>query len=224
MLLKFPKYFQSINEKFVLEAKEKILNSAQELFIQYGIRSVTMDDVARAASMSKKTLYQYFDNKDGLVLEVAVDHFKNEREELKEIHEVSKDAIHEVLLVSQCLKKHVFRMNPSLLYDMKKYHGYAWDKYLEFKQTTIRGHIEDNIERGKKEGLFREEVDAKVLSILRVESVQIVFNTRIFPREEFDFPTVQLQILDHFIHGLLTDKGRKKYEEYMHLESTNDTR
>ncbi|MEQ8629259.1 TetR/AcrR family transcriptional regulator [Ekhidna sp.] len=205
-------------------AKEKILNSAEELFIQYGIRSVTMDDVARAASMSKKTLYQYFDNKDGLVSEVAKNHFEREALEFEKIDKEATDAIHEILLVSQCLRKHVFRMNPSLLYDMQKYHGAAWDKYLEFKQSIIRGYIEKNIERGKKEGLFREEVNAKVLSILRVECVQLVFNTRIFPREEFDFPSVQLQILDHFIYGLLTEKGRKKYEEYMQLESTNHTR
>ncbi|MEQ9006683.1 MAG: helix-turn-helix domain-containing protein, partial [Ekhidna sp.] len=178
-----------------MEAKEKILESAEELFIQYGIRSVTMDDVARAASMSKKTLYQYFDNKDGLVLEVAVDHFKKETEEFKGIFEESKDAIHEVLLVSQCLRKHVFRMNPSLLYDMQKYHGAAWDKYLEFKQSTIRGHIMDNIERGQREGFFRKEINAKILSILRVENVQMALNTRSFVQEGFDIPTVQLQIL-----------------------------
>lgn len=206
-----------------LEAKEKILSSAEELFIQYGIRSVTMDDVAREASMSKKTLYQYFDNKDGLVSEVALNHFEKETKEFEGIFTEAKDAIHEILMVSQCLRNHVFRMNPSLLYDMQKYHGRAWDQYLEFKQSTIRGHIERNIERGKKEGFFRQEIDARVLSILRVEGVQLVFNGKIFPREEFDFPSVQLQILDHFIHGLLTDKGRKKYEEYMNLETTNHT-
>lgn len=216
--------FQSVNgllsRYLVLEAKEKIITSAQELFIQYGIRSVTMDDVARASSMSKKILYQYFDNKDGLVSDVVINHFEIETKEFLEIQEQATDAIHEILLVSQCLRKHVFRMNPSLLYDMQKYHGEAWGKYLEFKHTTIRGHIEENIARGKKEGFFREELDEKILSILRVEGVQLVFNTSIFPRGEFDFPTVQLQILDHFIHGLLTESGRKKYEEYMQMEST----
>ncbi|NQZ77111.1 MAG: TetR/AcrR family transcriptional regulator [Ekhidna sp.] len=197
-----------------MEAKEKILDSAEELFIQFGIRSVTMDDVAREASMSKKTLYQHFDNKDGLVYEVALNHFEKETKELEEIYGNSNDAIHEILLVSQCLRKHVFRMNPSLLYDMQKYHGKAWDEYQKYKHSVIRGHIEQNIERGKEEGYFRRELDAKVLSILRVEGVQLVLNTKIFPREEFHFPNVQLQILDHFVHGLLTDLGKDKYEKY----------
>lgn len=182
-----------------------------------------MDDVSRAASMSKKTLYQYFDNKDGLVSEVALNHFQRETAEFEDIEKEAKDAIHEILLVSQCLRQHVFRMNPSLLYDMQKYHGQAWDQYQNFKQGTIRAHIERNIERGKEEGYFRSEINAKVLSILRVEGVQLVFNTKIFPREAFDFREVQLQILDHFVHGLLTDKGKILYEEYINQESTNHT-
>lgn len=206
-----------------MEAKDKILSSAEELFIQYGIRSVTMDDVARAASMSKKTLYQYFDNKDGLVSEVAMNHFAREAAEFEEIDKQAKDAIHEVLLVSKCLRQHVFRMNPSLLFDMQKYHGRAWDNYLEFKHGIIRGNIERNIERGKKEGYFREEVDAQVLSILRVEVVQLIFNSKAFPRNTFDIQSVGLQILDHFIHGLFTEAGRNKYQEYLNQESTNHT-
>jgi len=224
---KYSQSFQSVIsllcEYVLVEAKEKILSSAEELFIQYGIRSVTMDDVARAASMSKKTLYQYFDNKDGLVSDVALNHFAKETKEFLEIDEIAEDAIHEIMLVSKCLRQHVFRMNPSLLYDMQKYHGQAWEKYLEFKHTTIRGHIEKNIARGKSEGYFRKELDERILSILRVEGVQLVFNTSIFPRDTFDFPTVQLQILDHFVHGLLTEKGRKRYQEYLQMESTTIT-
>lgn len=207
-----------------MEAKEKILRAAEELFIQYGIRSVTMDDVARDASMSKKTLYQYFDNKDSLVIEVAKYHIEAETSEFQEITNQAKDAIHDMLLVSQCLRKHVFRMNPSLLFDMQKYHGKAWDEYLKFKHSTIRGHIKKNIDQGIEEGYFRSEIDSEILSTLRVEQVQLAFNSKIFPTDKFDFAAIQLQILDHFIHGLLTDKGRIKYEEYTKLEITNTIR
>ena len=206
-----------------MEAKNKILESAQELFMQYGIRSVTMDDVARSASMSKKTLYQYFDNKDGLVSEVAVHHFEQETKEFLDIEKEAKDAVQEILMVSKCLRKHVFKMNPSLLYDMQKYHRLAWENYLKFKHSTIQGHIQRNIEKGQIEGYFRPEIDAKVLSIFRVEGVQLVFNPKIFPREKFEFAKVQLQILDHFVHGLLTDKGRKKYGEYLSREISEQT-
>lgn len=207
-----------------MEAKEKILKAAEELFIRFGIRSVTMDDVARDASMSKKTLYQYFDNKDTLVSEVAINHLETESREFEEITKQSKDAIDDMLLVSQCLRKHVFRMNPSLLFDMQKYHSKAWDEYLKFKHTTIRGHIKKNIKQGIEEGYFRSEIDAEILSRLRVEQVQLAFNPKIFPTDKFDFTNTQIQILNHFIHGLLTDKGRMKYDEYTQQEITNTTR
>lgn len=181
--------------------------------MQYGIRSVTMDDVARESSMSKKTLYQFFDNKDSLVSEVALHHFEKETKDFQEIEDQSQDAIHEIISVSKCLREHVFQMNPSLLFDMQKYHRKAWDEYLKFKNLTIRGFIERNIDKGKKEGYFRKEIDSKVLSLLRVEQVQMVFDTKLFPKEEFDFAHVQIMVLDHFIHGLLTDKGKEKYQQ-----------
>ena len=187
--------------------------------MRYGIRSVTMDDVARQSSVSKKTIYQYFQNKDALVLAVAVAHFESEKEEFLGLEKEAVDAVHELILVSQCLRKHVFKMNPSLLFDMKKYHGSSWDAYLDFKHQTIRGHIVRNIERGKNEGLFRSELDAEIISIIRVEQVQTVFNPSIFPPSKYDFRTVQLQIMDHFVNGLLTDEGRIKYKEYTNEKS-----
>lgn len=206
-----------------MEAKEKILQDAEDLFVRFGVRSVTMDDVAREVSMSKKTLYQYFDNKDKLVSEVALNHLQKETAEFAEMQTISQDAIHEIFLVTLCLRKHVFKMNPSLLYDMQKYHAEAWGHYLNFKNTIIRGHIERNISRGITEGYFRAEIDPKILSILRVEQVQLAFNTKIFPSDQFDFAGVQLQIIDHFIHGLLTESGRAKYEEHLQSETLNHT-
>lgn len=197
------------------------MQDAEDLFVRYGVRSVTMDDVAREVSMSKKTLYQYFDNKDKLVSEVALSHLEKEKKEFEEIADISQDAIHEIFLVTMCLRKHVFKMNPSLLYDMQKYHAEAWGHYLEFKNTTVRGNIERNISRGIDEGYFRSEIDPRVLSILRVEQVQLAFNTKIFPQDEFDFAGVQLQILNHFIHGLLTEVGREKYKEHLQSETLN---
>ena len=187
--------------------------------MQYGIRSVTMDDVARQSAMSKKTIYQYFDNKDSLVLAVAVAHFESEKEEFIGLEDQAVDAVHELIMVSQCIRKHVYKMNPSLLFDMQKYHGSSWDAYLAFKNGTIRGHIARNIERGKNEGLFRSELDAEIISIIRVEQVQTVFNPSIFPPSKYDFRTVQLQIMDHFVNGLLTDEGRIKYKEYTNEKS-----
>jgi len=180
---------------------------------------VTVDDAAKEAAISKKTLYRYFENKDKLVIDVVKDHFEEESAEFAEIKFLAKDAIHELILVSRCIRKHVCKTNPSLPLDMQKFHGSAWNEYLNFKQTTIKGRVEDNIRRGIERGYSRREVEPEILSIFRVEAVQILFNPDVFPTNKFDFPTVQLQIMDHFINRLLTDKGRKRGEEYNQSEN-----
>lgn len=202
------------------EVREKIIQHAFELFMQYGVRSVTMDDVAREASMSKKTLYQYFENKADLVLEVAKYHLNVEAKLFKQIDKEAKDAIEELIMVTKCMRQIVTKMNPALLFDLQKYHANAWEKYNDFKKTVVQGNVKRNIERGKEEGVFREDIDPEIISTLRVELVQLAFNPKIFPREKFDFGTVQLQILDHFINGLLTDTGRKNYKEYIEKEES----
>lgn len=194
--------------------RDKILEGAHALFIQYGVRSVSMDDVARELSMSKKTLYQYFTNKDELVTEVVKLYMEEEMEEFGQISENSSNAIEELFNLSKCMREHVFKINTSLLYDLQKYHAEAWGIFQKFKKEFIIGQIVSNLERGLKEGNYRENIDPRVIAILRMEIIQLVFNDQIFPRTEFDFVDVQMQVFDHFVHGILSEKGEKLYQKY----------
>lgn len=194
--------------------REKIIEGAQSLFIQYGIRSVSMDDVARALSMSKKTLYQHFSNKNELVTEAVENYIKGEMEEFSKIGKVSSNSIEELFNLSKCMREHVFKINPSMLYDLQKYHADAWAIFQRFKNRFLRGQIVDNIERGVKEGYYRPGIDPKVIAILRMETVQMAFNDLIYPRTQFNFLDVQIQLFDHFVHGLLSDEGKRLYSDY----------
>ncbi|MFY0600849.1 MAG: TetR/AcrR family transcriptional regulator [Cyclobacteriaceae bacterium] len=199
--------------------KEKILEGAEKLFFQFGVRSVSMDDVARELSMSKKTLYQYFTNKDELVSEMARAHMAAEKQEFTDIARNTSNAIEELFNISICLREHMEKMNPSLIYDLQKYHSKAWQHFLDYKNEFIRGTVIDNIRRGKSEGHYRQEIDEEILSILRVETIQMVFDERFFPKAKFHFPTVQMQVFDHFVHGLLTEKGTQLYKQYQSQEA-----
>lgn len=173
-----------------------------------------MDDVARALSMSKKTLYLHFSNKNELVTDAVENYMKGEMEEFGEIGKASDNSIEELFKLSKCMREHVFKINPSMLYDLQKYHADAWAIFQRFKNRFLRGQIMDNIERGVKEGFYRSEIDPKVIATLRLETVQMAFNDQIFPRTQFNFLDVQVQLFDHFVHGLLTDEGRRLYKEY----------
>ncbi len=113
--------------------KDKIIEGAEKLFFQYGVRSVSMDDVARELSMSKKTLYQYFTNKEELVTEVARTHLIEEKREFQCIARNANNALEELFSISKCLREHMQDMNPALMYDLQKYHPEAWQHFLSYK-------------------------------------------------------------------------------------------
>ena len=204
--------------------KEKITEGAESLFIRYGIRSISMDDVARELSISKKTIYQHFKNKDELVSEATRYHLDLERAQIDATIVGAKDAMEELFLLSKCMRENISRLNPSLIYDLQKYHSDAWEFFKNFKDHFMKGKVRDNIKRGKKEGFFRPEVDEEILSIMRVEQVQMIFNERIFPKTDYDFVNTQMQVYDHFIHGLLSEKGYKKYHHYNQLIKNHNTK
>lgn len=185
--------------------------------MRLGIRSVTMDEVSRELGISKKTIYQYFENKDELVCSVAYSHLSRETKEFEAIAFDSTDAIDELHQIAICMRKNFTEINPSMLHDLQKYHPDAWAIFMEFKMNII-GNILQNLERGIKEGFYRPEINAEVLSIMRFEQLQLVFDDRLFPREKFSFLEVQMQVFEHFVYGILTDKGRSKYESYKQKE------
>jgi TetR/AcrR family transcriptional regulator, cholesterol catabolism regulator len=197
-----------------LENKEKILKGAMELFMKYGVRSVSMDDIARHLAMSKKTIYQYFADKEDVISIAAQKHFDKSRLEFDEITEASKNAIDELVKISGCLKKEMGEINPSLLFDLHKYHPKAWNLWLDHKNKYIRESVVRNLRQGIEEGHFRPDINADVIATLRLEQVQIAFDDRIFSHDKFNIVLVQAQIFDHFVYGLVTEKGRKLFEKY----------
>jgi TetR/AcrR family transcriptional regulator, cholesterol catabolism regulator len=196
------------------DIKDRILKGAMELFMKYGVRSVSMDDIARHLSVSKKTIYQYFVDKDDVVTLVATDHMDKGRTEYEDLRESSKNAIDELVKISACLKKDLQEMNPSLLFDLHKYHPKAWSVWLDHKNKYIRDSVVRNINQGIEEGYYRKELNPQVLAAVRIELVQMAFDERVFPHNEINLAEAQIQIFDHFVYGLLTEKGRKLYEKY----------
>lgn len=191
--------------------KEKIQKGAEDLFMRYGVRSISMDDIARHLSVSKKTLYQHFADKEDIVTVTCKAHLDRHAEEFESIRKNSRNSIEELVQLSVCLKRNMQDINPSLLFDLQKYHPKAWRVWLNHKNKFIRETVVRNLKQGIEEGSFRGEMDPEVIASVRLELVQLAFNEEIFPREKFRLPDVQMQIFDHFVFGLLTEKGRKLY-------------
>lgn len=195
------------------DIKEKILNGAEELFMRYGVRSISMDDIARHLAVSKKTLYQHFADKDELVLDVTRHMLEQNFKECESIRKVAENPIEELATISLWMKKSMEEINPTMLFDLQKFHVKAWNLWLEFKNKFIQEEVIRNLVAGIDAGYMRS-VNKEIMGILRVEFVQMGFNQDIFPREKFSLAEVQSQIFDHFVFGLVTEKGRKLYLKY----------
>lgn len=195
------------------ETKDKILNGVEELFMRYGVRSISMDDIARHLAVSKKTLYQHFADKEELVLEVTRHLLEKNYRECEEIRAKADNPVEELALISLWMKKSMEEINPTMLFDLQKYHVKAWNLWLEFKNKFIHEEVIRNLTVGIEGGYMRP-VNKAIMGILRVEFVQMAFNQDIFPREKFNLAEVQSQIFDHFVFGLVTEKGRKLYLKY----------
>ena len=196
------------------ETKLKILKAAESLFMKYGVRSISMDDIARHLSVSKKTLYQHFADKEDIVTMTCQAHIEEMSREFDQIEKSAKNAIDELAKISLCLKQSSEEMNPSLLFDLQKYHPRAWSVWLDHKNNFIRESVIRNLEQGIEEGYFRSEIDKEVIATIRLEMVQLPFDDRIFPPSRFKLTEVQMQIFDHFVYGITTEKGRKLYQKY----------
>src|SRR5215475_6187544 len=102
--------------------KERILEKAHELFMRYGVRSVSMDDIAAQLGMSKKTLYQYYTDKEELVDAVLSTLLEENRKQCLECRQKSENAVHEVLQALDMMQQMFTNMNPSIVFDLEKYH------------------------------------------------------------------------------------------------------
>lgn len=197
-----------------MEIKDRILKKAEELFFKFGIRSVTMDEVARELGISKKTIYLHFSDKDAIVHEMTQRFLDNDYEKAKTIYEQSENPIDEMIQAARLAKELLNTVNPVLLFDLQKYHNKAWGTYLEHKKMFVQ-LVTRNLTEGIEQGLYRSEIDVQVMALFRVETVELGFNQAIYPTRNYSVTKVQYAFLDHFLRGILTPKGLEIYEKYI---------
>ncbi|MBA3970639.1 MAG: TetR/AcrR family transcriptional regulator [Bacteroidetes bacterium] len=198
----------------MMETKDRIVKGAEELFFKYGIKSITMDDIAKHLAVSKKTIYQYFADKNELVEILMTMRLKEDECEFQQIHQDSENMVVEFFNMMKHMGVMFAKINPIIFYDLQKYHPTAWKLFKEFKQDCMARMVESTIDRGIKEGLVRSDLNAKILSRLRIEQVEMGFDMEIFPPDKFKMLDVQIALIDHFLYGICTLKGHKLINKY----------
>jgi TetR/AcrR family transcriptional regulator, cholesterol catabolism regulator len=198
----------------VVDTRNRIREQAKQLYFKYGIRSVSMDDIAVGLGMSKKTIYQYFADKDELVDAIVEDDIKETRSDCQECYVQSHNAVEEIFLTLDRMLEHLGQLNPTILYDLHKFHFQSFRKFQEHKNSFLLEIIRKNLERGKEEGLYREDINVDILSRFRLESMMIAFNMEIFPQTKYSIVDVTMAIIENFTFGVVTPKGYELVMKY----------
>ncbi len=200
-----------------MEELGKILEAAELLFRKYGIRSVTMSDIASQLGMSKKTVYQYIENKNDLVEKMVGNYIDSEKKMCTQAAQSSEDALQEMFSISIQVQRNIENMNPSLLFDLKKYHFSIWQQFEAYRKDFVLSLMKNNLIRGKSEGIYREDMDPEIISRIHIGSMHIFSDDVILPPDQFPRPTVHKEFVFYHLHGIVSEKGRDLMNNYLKL-------
>ncbi|MGB1204032.1 MAG: TetR/AcrR family transcriptional regulator [Chitinophagales bacterium] len=187
---------------------EKILEHSLQLFAKYGIRSVSMDDIARNMGMSKKTLYQYIDNKADLVNKGMQRHLDMERAFVTKIFDADKNAIDEMVEIGNFVYLKLQQMHrPSLVYDLQKYYRESWQMLEKHRTEFIYTTVLQNIEQGMAEGLYRQNLKPELIARFYIDHSKIFLETDIFNTQQYQAADIYIELLKYHIYGIASEKG-----------------
>lgn len=187
--------------------EKNIIIKAGELFVKYGIKSMTMDDISRHLGMSKKTLYQFVENKNDLVKKVMNLHIDNQQNCICKMQDGSGNAIDKFLEIGAFVNEHVRALHPSVIFDLKKYHFKAWSILNKHKREFIDSTIKANLEEGIKEGLYRSDMNTEVVARLYLALTNTLIDPDSFPEGDYSNEEIHKEMTQYHIRAVLSKKG-----------------
>ena len=199
--------------------EKRIVEKARDQFLKYGIRTISMDDIANELGVSKKTIYKYYKDKKTLVKKVTTQVVDNVQYTCTNTFDKSKNAIEQLLGLADFINSFFENMNPAVFYDLEKYFPSSYKILQEHHEVFIFNSIKDNYKRGVSEGFFRESIDVDILAKLRLAQIRSAYDTSLFPPNKYNLREVQLVALELTMLGIATEKGKKLIEKYKNKNS-----
>lgn len=201
-----------------MDVKEYIISESDKLFCQYGFKSVTMDDIARHLGMSKKTIYTHFSDKNEIVNIVIESKLNSQKCWISENREAAENAVHEIFFAVTNMKELLSNMNPTLFYDLQKYHPQAWLHFKNFRENHLYNNIYDNLLRGISEGNYRKDIKPDILTQMRLEQIDLIFfNGSDYRSGKYSIAQVMAELTEHFLYGICTLRGHKLINKYKEI-------
>lgn len=189
--------------------------------MKYGIKSVTMDDVARELGISKKTLYQYVSDKNELVKKVVEMEMGCRKELFINLDNQKYNAIEEVFEVHKMVQQMLKDYNPSTEYDLRKYYPELYATLTKVRRENVYKNVLENLKKGKKEGIYRNDFNEELIAKVQLSRVEATFDDQIFSQEELLSPEIFYEIFIYHIRGIASEKGLKILENHIKEKNIN---
>lgn len=195
--------------------KNNIVKKASTLFIQRGFKSVTMDDLAEALAISKKTLYAHFENKHQLVRECTFFVFDQVCREIEGIKNKAAHPIEELYTVKSEMLKYYQNETSSPIYQLQKYFPeiYTALKHEEYKQLLVL--VKSSLSLGVSTGLFRPNINTEFVSRLYINGIRGIRDIELFPTKQFDIKRLHENYLEYHARAIVTPKGLAILNEFI---------
>jgi AcrR family transcriptional regulator len=200
----------------VKERFEQILLQARSIFMRYGLKSVTMDDVCREMGMSKKTLYQFVCDKSDLVKRTIELEIKNDQEQVELILAKKLNAIDELFEISALISEKLKYVHPSVIFDMQKYYPEAYTIMSKYRSEYIVKTIINNTNRGREQGIFHDDFNVLVISKFYSLKMEMMIDPS-FISENNSLPDIFFEHLKYHIRGIANQNGLQLLEKKLNL-------
>lgn len=193
------------------DLREKVILEAMEAFRRHGIKSIRMDDIANLLKMSKRTLYEIFEDKETLLKECIIYHQQQNQRALEEVVRESKNVL-EVIL--KCYKGSIemyHRTNKKFIEEIKK--------YPKVYDMIVNGREKDNtivvnfLKRGVDQGIFRNDINFAIIHALLREQMDMLMNSNV--SKQFSFLEVYEAIIFTYLRGIATHKGAEELDDFI---------
>ncbi len=188
--------------------KDKILEKATDMFLNLGFKSVTMDDLAHEMGISKKTIYTHYENKTKLVEDCTSQLFCTISEGIEHICSYGKNPIEELYEIKKFALLHLKDEKSSPQYQLQKYYPKIHDRIKGKQFEMMQECVVDNVERGIKLGIYRENLNIDFVSRIYFSGVVSIKDHKLFPINQFPIIKLMDDFLEYHLRGIVTPKGR----------------
>jgi AcrR family transcriptional regulator len=189
--------------------EQLIIQKARDLFFLYGLKSVSMDDLAKQAGISKKTIYQFVSDKNELIEKVVEELVQCHKQALKKSVKESENAVMELFMQDTLPFSTIASVNIHFFHQLEKFFPAVWNRLLEHKQKIIRQAIIKNLQRGIDEGLYREDLNLQFVADIRLQQISTALNPVDFAQRRVDAGKLMSDFTIFYLHGIVNSNGKR---------------